>query len=447
MRLLVAALASICIATAALLTAQAKEGPLPDGVWRTDGYGYVFKAGKGKLAVFDESKAACLLNGVLEGPEAAEWIGRATVSGEHAVLHAGISRIGATRLPALPDRCKPDGENHDPLANFDVLWTTFDEHYAFFPTRNIDWTALRTEFRPQAAAAKTPEQLFAVLSAMLARLKDAHVSLTAGETTFKAERHAEPTAPGPDGIVATRKGLQRALKDYISGPETPLLKPAAPLGRNRIWYGELSGKIGYIAVFAMGGFEEDDITGADHTESARKVLQQIASEFKTMRGVIVDLRYNQGGFDTVSLELAGLFADRAGIAFKKHAHRAATSPYAVPLTPSAPLRLNIPVAVLISEHTVSAGETAATAFRTLPNATLIGQPTQGALSDVLEKKLPNGWTFTLSNEIFEATDGTIPEGQGIAPHIATIVPSAPKTPAERFQPDIDEAIRALTRRR
>jgi carboxyl-terminal processing protease len=74
---------------------------------------------------------------------------------------------------------------------------------------------------------------------------------------------------------------------------------------------------------------------------------------------------------------------------------------------------------------------------------LIGQPTQGALSDVLEKKLPNGWTFTLSNEVFTMTDGTIPEGPGVAPHVATQVPAAPKTPAERFQPDIDEAVRAL----
>ena len=105
----------------------------------------------------------------------------------------------------------------------------------------------------------------------------------------------------------------------------------------------------------------------------------------------------------------------------------------------------MPVTVLISEQTVSAGETAAAAFRTLPNATLIGQPTQGALSDVLQKKLPNGWTFTLSNEVFTMVDGTIPEGKGVVPHIKTNVPPSPKTPAERFKPDIDEAMRALKR--
>ena len=443
MRLTLAALATLCVAATALFAAG--EQRLPAGIWRTDGYGYVFKVGANKLAVFDETKSGCLLNTVVEGREAEEWIGKAIIApgGQKAVLHAGISRISVARLPALPDRCKPGEEDHDPLRNFDHLWTTFDEQYAFFAARKVDWNALRTEFRPRAAAARSPEQLFDVLSVMLAHLKDAHVSLTAGETTFDVERSPSPTAPGSDGVLATRKGLQRALKDYISGPATPLLKPAKPMARNRVWYGELKDKIGYVTIFAMGGFEEDDLISHDHAESARKIFQEIALAFRDMRGVIVDLRYNQGGYDAVSLELVGLFADRPGVAFKKRAHGAAAPSYAVPLTPAAPLRLNLPVAVLVSEHTVSAGETAATAFRSLPNATLIGQPTQGALSDVLEKKLPNGWTFTLSNEIFEMTDGTIPEGAGIAPHVPTQIPTQPKTPAERFLPDINAAVRAL----
>jgi len=443
MRSILAAVGALCVAATALFAAA--HPPLPAGIWRTDGYGFIFEVGAAKLTIFDETREACLLNAVLEGREAEEWVSRAVTApgGHEAVLLPGISRIRATRLPTLPAGCNPATEDRDPLHNFDHLWTTFDEQYAFFATRKIDWKALRAEFRPQAAAAKSPEQLFEILSAMLAQLKDAHVSLAAGETTFKAERSPDPTTPGPDGILATRKGLQRALKDYVAGPGSPLLKPATPTARNRVWYGELKGKIGYVVVFAMGGFEEDDVTSADHAASARKVFQEIAQAFKDMRGVIVDLRTNQGGYDPVSLELAGLFAARPGVAFKKHAHRAATPAYAVPLALSAPLRLAKPVAVLISEHTVSAAETASTAFRTLPNATLIGQPTQGALSDVLEKKLPNGWTFTLSNEVFEAPDGTIPEGQGVAPHIATKVPAAPKTPADRFQADIDEAVRVI----
>lgn len=448
LRLLVTAALGTAIAATALWASTPRLQTLPDGIWRTAGYGYVFRLQGEKLAIFDETGNACLLNGILEGAGARDWSGNAAVAadGMHAILHAGISRVGVSRLMALPQNCRATEEDHAPLANFDVLWETFSEHYAFFRIRNVDWNALRAEFRPQAAAARSPEQLFAVLSAMLSRLKDAHVSLTTGENEFKVERSPEQTAPGLDRIVPTRKGMQRALKDYISGSGTPLLKPAQPLGRNRVWYGELKGKIGYVAIFAMGGFAEDNISAEDHTRSAHTAFQELARAFRDMKGVIVDLRYNQGGYDTVSLELAALYAERPGMAFRKRAHGTADPAYGVPLAPAEPVRLPLPVAVLISEHTVSAGETAATAFRSLPNATLIGQSTQGALSDVLEKVLPNGWRFTLSNEVFETMDGLVPEGVGVKPNIETRAPTAPKTPRERFQPDIDEAVRALASR-
>ncbi len=416
------------------------DAPLPLGAWRTDGYGYVLANNGEKLQIFDETKTSCLLNDTVEGREIEDWIGKVALArdGIHALLQQRTSRTAVSKLPTLPAVCKPWAEDQDPLRNFDHLWTTFDEHYAFFKERNVDWKALRAKYRPQAAAAKSPQQLFAIVSAMLAHLRDAHVSLTAGDATFKVEREAAP--------AFTRKALQIALKDYVSGPTTPLLKPARPIAGNRVWFGELPGKIGYIVVFAMGGFEEDDVTASDHAESAHGVFQEIAGDFRDVQGVVVDLRGNQGGYDAVSLDLVSLFASRPGIAFRKRAHGATAPAYSIPLVPAQPRRLNKPVAVLIGEHTVSAGETAAAVFHTLPNATLIGQPTQGALSDVLEKKLPNGWTFTLSNEIFQMPDGTIPEVRGVAPHITTTVAKASSSLAERFKPDIDEAIRALKRK-
>lgn len=434
-----------CAAVLASGIAQASDlAPLQPGIWRTDGYGYIFKTGGGKLAIFDETKTACVFNGLLEGPEAHDYIGAAELGPDRnqAILHAGISRIAVARLANLPERCKPMDPDPDPARNFDVLWSTFDEHYAFFAERKVDWNALRTEFRPKAAAARTPDELFDVMSIMLARLKDAHVQLTAGDKEFEVERSPTPAKPDADGVTPTRKALQKGLKAYITSPSTPLLGPAVAAGRNRIWYGRLTQDIGYMVVFAMGGYEDDDVTSDDNAASARKVFQKIANELAGVSGVVVDLRYNQGGHDPVSLALAGLFAERPGIAFEKSARGAAMKPYTVSLNPSAPARLTVPVAVLVSEHTVSAGETAATAFRTLPNAKLIGQPTQGALSDTLSKTLPNGWTFTLSNEIFTDAEGLSPEVVGVAPHFETPRRN-PVSSAERYRPDIDEAVRWL----
>jgi C-terminal processing protease CtpA/Prc len=44
----------------------------------------------------------------------------------------------------------------------------------------------------------------------------------------------------------------------------------------------------------------------------------------------------------------------------------------------------------------------------------VGEPTQGVFSDVLSRRLPNGWRFGLPNERF-VTDGRSYDGPGIAP--------------------------------
>ena len=43
----------------------------------------------------------------------------------------------------------------------------------------------------------------------------------------------------------------------------------------------------------------------------------------------------------------------------------------------------------------------------------IGSATQGALSTALEKKLPNGWSFSISNEIYMDNSGKSYENIGI----------------------------------
>ena len=72
---------------------------------------------------------------------------------------------------------------------------------------------------------------------------------------------------------------------------------------------------------------------------------------------------------------------------------------------------------MTSTFTASAAENFLLAMRVLPHVTIIGETTVGVHSDVLQRRLPNGWLFTLSNEIYEAPDGTLFEGRGITPAI------------------------------
>src|SRR5688572_13151091 len=67
----------------------------------------------------------------------------------------------------------------DPEAIFKNLWTTFQEEYAPFSERNVDWQAEYNTYRPMVDANTTDAELFDIISQILGTLDDGHVTLTA----------------------------------------------------------------------------------------------------------------------------------------------------------------------------------------------------------------------------------------------------------------------------
>jgi len=74
--------------------------------------------------------------------------------------------------------------------------------------------------------------------------------------------------------------------------------------------------------------------------------------------------------------------------------------------------------LLTSELTASAAEILVLALLQHPRVTRIGEPTQGILSDTLERHLPNGWHLTLSTRSTGPLTRTLYEDVGIPPHIS-----------------------------
>ena len=77
-----------------------------------------------------------------------------------------------------------------------------------------------------------------------------------------------------------------------------------------------------------------------------------------------------------------------------------------------------------------------------PHVTRIGENTQGVFSDVLGRKLPNGWTFWLPNEVFLTPEGKAFDGPGIPPDIPVPV-FAPGDLAAGKDPAMAKAIEVL----
>jgi C-terminal processing protease CtpA/Prc len=104
------------------------------------------------------------------------------------------------------------------------------------------------------------------------------------------------------------------------------------------------------------------------------------------------------------------------------------------------------VVELIGPLTISAGETFTQALvgRT-PHVTRIGEDTQGVFSDVLVKRLPNGWRFGLPNEVFRTREGTTYDGMGIPPDIPIPVFTEEDVAAGR-DPGMAKALQVLRNR-
>jgi carboxyl-terminal processing protease len=92
-----------------------------------------------------------------------------------------------------------------------------------------------------------------------------------------------------------------------------------------------------------------------------------------------------------------------------------TEPQPLTLTPSPGPQFLKPVYVLISPFTQSAGEVFALAASAIPTVTIMGEPTQGILSDNLFHRLPSDWEVSLSNEVYETLDGRCFESAGVPP--------------------------------
>jgi carboxyl-terminal processing protease len=428
------------LAAVAALVAGPQDA-VATGVWRSQGYGYVLDVGDTGVRIYDITASSCALSGEAPGLEALGAI--EGLDAERFVLAGDTSRIGFERIAALPAPCQtPEPPSADPLRTFDVLWETFDENYPFFALRGVDWEAVRERYRPRVAALGPQGDPWPVLVEILGRFQDAHVRLIDGDRRFQVRR----TASGPSAAE-----LQRGLIEYLGRPDGALAGGVALSAHDRLAYGRTPEGAAYLAVMTMGGFSNGpdgwpgNTTSEADVAAARLALNDALAGFEGAPGLILDLRFNPGGSEAISTVIAGCFADRKRLAYTRAGRDGdrmgpAFETYA---EPGDCRRFLKPVVVLTGERTTSAAEALVMRLRVLPQVTVMGQPTQGAHSDVLSRTLPNGWELGLSNEVYTLADGQVYEGVGIPPAEPTPAAAPEASPEARYGADIRRAARRL----
>ncbi|RZJ81201.1 MAG: hypothetical protein EOO20_25365, partial [Chryseobacterium sp.] len=171
---------------------------------------------------------------------------------------------------------------------------------------------------------------------------------------------------------------------------------------------------GYDHLFDYLNISESNLDHfEDEKRGVRDLMVKIIGELQETKAIIVDLRFNSGGYDMVSLEILRHFIAEETKLYSKKAKllNGFTEPRFFSLLPAEKTYLK-PVFLLTSHQTASAQEILALSSMAVKHITRIGSSTEGIFSDILEKKLPNGWTLNLSNEIYQDVNGSCYESIG-----------------------------------
>jgi carboxyl-terminal processing protease len=285
------------------------------------------------------------------------------------------------------------------VAVFDQFSKLFEDNYAFFQVRGVDWEQQKRIYRSRITASTSDDELFSILCQMIKPLGDGHVSVSGNNRGCNAgERLAWESKSGEIQNFIHRKYL-------ISGGAR----------KGAIVYGLIDGATGYVNIQHMAGCQSG---GRGSPGQPANELDEALATMKNVRKIIVDLRFNGGGVDGCALGFASRFADKKRLVYSKETYSRGKfgNHEELFISPQGTVNNTAKVIVLTSRATASAAEMMVMAMMALPQATIVGEPTEGIHSDIYSEPLSNGWFVSLSNQKYILPNGKVYEKEGLPPH-------------------------------
>ncbi|ABY35737.1 MAG TPA: PDZ domain-containing protein [Chloroflexus aurantiacus] len=347
---------------------------------------------------------------------------------------------------------------------FQEVWETVRDNYLYEDFNGLDWEAVRAEVQPKVEAAATPEEFYTIMREMIARLGDDHSRFESPQEVAAQIAEArgqlqyggigvsvrtvdegglitrvvpggpadqagilprdlivavngipfnDPEAFGPEGAIGAVRGLPgTSVRLTIKrGDEEPrdieVTRAIIDIAIfNQVTAERLTGDIGllYIPSFYV-----------DNADSqARDALTALLAG-GPLRGMIIDVRDNSGGYIHVMRNIIALFHDGGSIGAS--VGRNEREEQRIPRGRTIPELTRIPVVILISEETASAAEMFTAGMRILRQATVVGVPSSGNTENLYGYDFSDGSRLLLAEVAYQLPDGTLIEGTGIIPDV------------------------------
>ena len=327
----------------------------------------------------------------------------------------------------------------EPIKNFEALWSEFNLRYANFELKRVDWDKVYSEYRPQINAQTTNQALFEISCAMLQELNDGHVTM---DPNFE-EEYINCGPPYNFLIQRSIFPTSIAFQQFESVIDATFLSN----GFSQAQHLKVTEATNYQYRTAtdLGYLRFDEMTEVLTFGRLKKALNKTLAAFQGKKGVIIDLRFNGGGWDKMAYKVAGRFVAKKQVGHLKKQRKKGTTKFgklkSFSVKPKGKYQFTKPIIILTSDFTASAAEVFLLAMKDLPYVTIIGDTTEGIFSDMHEFKLPNKWEVSLSHQQFFSREMINYEGIGIEPDVKVL--NSRKDLATNIDPVIAKAISFL----
>ena len=333
---------------------------------------------------------------------------------------------------------------------FNQAWSYLRDGFYDPNFHGIDWQAVRTEYAPRIAGARTPDEMRRLLSLMVGELNASHSGVS-GPSTGQAStgklglrfdraeyessgrlRVSEVIPLGPGEIAGIKPGeYLLAIDGTQIGPRVNIdellgfkinrrvslavsasadgtnkrevavrpVNTATEKGllyrtwveQNREYVAKISGgRLGYVHMFDMG------------TGSLSQLFVDLDTENHSREGVVVDVRNNNGGF--VNAYAIDVLARRGYMNMTRRGF------------PTAPARtvlgqraLEAPTILVTNQHSLSDAEDFTEGYRTLKLGKVVGEPTAGWIIYTTNTTLIDGTGIRLPFIKITSSDGKLME--------------------------------------
>ncbi len=308
---------------------------------------------------------------------------------------------------------------YDPVANFDQLWKTIDEHYCFLEEKGLDWDEVYLKYRPLVKDDTHYLQLFNICAAMLDELKDGHVNLI---SSFNTSFYRNWWTDYPQDFR-----LRTIQEDYLHFNY---------LQTSGISYAMLPDTIGYM-YYPSFSYDIGNLN-----------LDYILAILYQSKGLIIDIRDNGGGnLTNIKTLVSRLIDHKVSGGTIRHktgpGHNDFSEPYEIIYEPCDTTYriayLNKPVAVLTNRSCFSAANDFVSVMKSLPNVSIIGARTGGGGGLPFNSEMPIGWGVRFSACPMTSPDGAITEF-GIEPSPGCEVHAPDSLLIQGIDPILDFAV-------